>query len=232
MSSNVIWRRERGARPRRAWGLHPVFAAAIVSLGGLGLASAQNPVDGVRSPPTKANPQETMKALEQARLLHERVLEADKKGGEPYADDLVRDILAFYHKGSVVEGEPGDPVVTRKFCREWVLGLFADLFQVGPCGRPDSAVDPSCPQNPLEEETAARFRKALTGFLATALDSLSEAQRERLYKLAGQVLRAEETVVSVLRTLALDSRVGAHEREIIEQTIEYIQMRANGDTPR
>ena len=187
-------------------------------------ASAQDARNESNPPPTRVDPRQTIKALGQARSLHDRVLAADKKEGEPYPEDLVRDILAFYGKGSVGEEAPADPVVTRKFCREWVLGLLADLFQVGPCSRPDSINDPSCPTNSLEESTASKLRAALIGFLDKAFDELSFVQRARLYHLAESVLTSQdEGAVDTLMRLKRHAECGDGERELIQKTIERIE---------
>jgi hypothetical protein len=49
----------------------------------------------------------------------------------PYGTDLVRSLGNFYRFGSGTARSPGCEVVTRKYCREFGLGLYYQMVQHG-----------------------------------------------------------------------------------------------------
>jgi hypothetical protein len=215
MSSDAIPSKGQGSRAHRTPAFCIAFVTTFLLLAGVGWAGADQAED-ISGP--VANPDETKEAVRRAQELHGRVLDADKAG--TFSPQLIGDIVGFYRSGS------DDPVVSRKFCRDWVLALIADLFQVGTCGRPESVVDPNCPKNELDQESAGRFRNALTEFLRTAFEDLAYPQRKRLYKLAQEVFTAESRdALATLEELAAEERAEPDERALIESTIERIRQR-------
>lgn len=170
-------------------------------------------------------------AVESMEILN-KVLESDRNQNI-YSDSLVQRLADFYKYGVGTAEYPGDPLVTRKVCREFVIAMLWDLF-IGEAP-PDEipAAGPGNLQNPLDELSAARFRRLISGILPTVRDDLSFTQRTRVYRLAGKVFNAvDDGPVSELERLAKDAEMGPGERALIEHTLELIHNNALRDRPQ
>ena len=142
----------------------------------------------------------------------------DEAGGA-YPPEFVKLLWALYSGDAGGGHQPADPLVTRRFCREFVIGILWDLFS----SKVDEP-DPDDFQNPLTEASAARFRRVLTQMLQTASDDLDFIQRTRLYRLSGKVLTPEDVdALSALRSLSLQPDFTTGERELVRYAIEQIE---------
>ena len=172
-----------------------------------------------------ADPNNTLNAVEMAQGIQGEVLKTDDEKGE-YDAAFVRRILSFYHYGTATAEDPGDPVVTRKFCREYTLALLRDLFNAGSSTSSTRETDSGGPQNPLDPNSARRLREALTTIMRTSPKDLSFDQRKRLYHLAGMVFTAQDSeAIEVLRVLVPEEESAGVERLLIIDTIKRIEER-------
>jgi hypothetical protein len=173
----------------------------------------------------------TTAAIAKAREFQARAVEIDQSQPRPYDQDFVDSLAAFYRHGTGTAQKPSDPLVIRKFCREWVLSLLRDLFIVKQPiakeveNRPDRGF-----LNPLDEESAKRFRGLVIKFLATADEDLDAPQRVVLYRVSELAFSANHAAaLELLHLLAerMESDNLELETALIRQTIEAIKRRAD-----
>ena len=225
MVTTVVKQREACGR----FGRWPLFGAMVTAAVALGTFA--NPADAQKA--TNPSSQENASnAAERARCggmdceqlraagskakeIMASARECDASGGA-YPKEFVKRVTAFYSIGVEEEFDPADPLVTRKFCREFVIGLLWDLF----LEKVDSQPEPGDFQNPLDKESAARFRGVLTAKLPTAFDDLGYIQRTRIYRLAGKVLTPEDA--GALSSLASELEPNDSERSLIDDAVARI----------
>ena len=184
---------------------------------------------------------ETLKALKQAKDIQEEVLRIDGDEEAYYTQGFVDEIVAFYQHGVGTAEDPGNPVVTRKFCREYVLALFNDLFSLGVKGEGESEseelaevledasedeTEPRAPRHPLDHESAELLRDALCDLLPSAFHDLDFLQRRTLYRVAAKTFRPEdELAIAFLEVLAEEvekAEPDTGENDLIKDAIALI----------
>ena len=209
----------RRSKRMRAWrrSLRALQVAGVVlALGAVvSLARAQGPAD----------PAETLKAVGLAQELWDDVIHFDREEEGVYSPEFVEKLTRFYRYGAGTQQNPGDPVVTRKFCRDYTLGLLRDLFLAERVAS-DNATLRSLTKR-VHESSARLFRSALADILLTAQNDLSFIQRTRLYNLSGEVFSEEDAnAIAALRMLARAPELGGGEESLILRTVERIENRA------
>lgn len=165
---------------------------------------------------------ELKSAVLMARGIAEMTKRIDSKRGD-YSKENVQQIHKFYRYGSGTEEEPGNALVTKKFCREFVLCLLCDAFLVELSADGKPMPDPEGFQNPLSDESARRLLALLKEIIPNAHEDLSFIQRTRVYRLAGKVLRPANTdAVNALKSLASQPGIDEDEGEMIGDVIKRI----------
>ena len=202
------WR--RSLRALRVAGL--VVALGVVA----SLARAGGPAD----------PSKTLKAVQEARKLWKEARQYDRENGGVYPVEFVQKVVSFYERGTLGESKTGDPIVTRKFCRDYVLGLVRELFLAKRVDHNEPDPNQEYLTNALDKGSAQLFRDALGDILLTAHNDLSFIQRTRLYNLSGEVFSKQDTnAIATLRMLARAPKLGGGEESLILRTIERIETR-------
>jgi hypothetical protein len=137
----------------------------------------------------RANPAETRKALAEAKKIKQIVRKAMAEDGVLSAEIIER-IAKFYNFGTGTDALPGDDVVTRKFAREWVLALYAEIFGITKNAKQESNTSAGDAHPKLNATSARLLRQNIETCVESAMEELSPAQRIRLYRLAGIVLNS------------------------------------------
>lgn len=170
-----------------------------------------------------ADPLETMKAVKIALELGDEALAYDGAGGS-YPDEYFEKVVGFYKYGSGTAQEPGDSIVTRRFCREYAIGLLSDLFSAEE-NEPNEEDDRTL-KNPLNQLSKERADAAVTVMLISAREDLTPLQRGRLIDLAAKWLTNDNrAALRALRMLAESPEVSSLEQSLITRTVEAIEDR-------
>ncbi len=203
-------------------------AAFLIAIGmAPGLSKAQEGTaaagDAARS--SGMDPEKLALAVPVAKSISATAWAIDRERRD-YTEEEVQQIRTFYRYGSATKEEPGDAVVTQKFCRDFVLALLWDAFlvELSPEGEP--ITEPEGFQNPLTPGSTARLHALLTEIIRTAHVDLSFIRRTRLYRLAAMARGPEGTdVVDALNSLASQPEIHKYERELIDDAIYQIERR-------
>jgi len=156
-----------------------------------------------------------------AEELGNQALDYDDAGGV-FPDVYIDKLMQFYKHGAGTEDEPGNLLVTRKVCREHVLALLWDIF----APRKEEPKERDF-RNPLEKQSARRFRAVLTVLLVDALEDLAPVQRAKLYAIAGRALSKDDAAgLLALRQLLSHFEPDSAEHTLITQALESIGGRA------
>lgn len=147
-----------------------------------------------------------------------------------YSEALVRAIADVYKFGPGTPEKPACKKVTRKFCREWAMGLFQKMVAGGGGtygASPGDQMNADHLLSGFTKEAAQLLRKELLDFLKYAGEGkayeLSPEQRERLYYLAGDVLTSADTVATgILRIRADDESSSPTERSAAKEAVSRI----------
>ena len=219
-----------GRRNKRTWaesrGLCALHVAGLVVALGVvaSVARAQGPAD----------PNKTLKAVQEARKIWKEARQYDRENGGVYPAEFVQKVVSFYERGTLEESKTGDPIVTQKFCRDYVLGLLRELFLAKRVGSNEPDPKQEYLTNILDEGSAQLFREALGDILLTAHSDLSFIQRTRLYNLSGEVFSPQDTnAIETLQMLAgePEPELGGGEQSLILRTVERIESRAVPEPP-
>jgi len=139
-----------------------------------------------------------------ARELWDDIKAIDASGGSMQYSTAITDRMREMYRA----GSP-DPLVTREFCRDVVVAMLWDLFQIRVHDTSADEVSDVPPgesviQNPLDIQSMRLFRSFLMNdLLPTAPEDLDPLQQARLYRLAGLILKPDKDVaIGVLDTVA------------------------------